>query len=83
MALPKIVIAAVNGPAVGLGAEFSVAADIRIAADSAWFQRSYQTDLRAILRHEVEALLECMESQDYREGVSAFLDKRTPRFTGE
>ena len=167
VALPKIVIAAVNGLAVGLGAEFCVAADIRIAADSAWFmfpevrralfetngvtyllprlvglgravhwlttgskitveeapgaglvtkvvpssdllnaaleeaetiannapipvrllkqmlQRSYQSDLTAMLRHEVDGVLACMQSRDYREGVNAFLEKRTPRFTGE
>jgi enoyl-CoA hydratase/carnithine racemase len=35
--LPKVVLAAVNGPAVGFGAELAVAADVRIAADSATF----------------------------------------------
>lgn len=33
----KIVVAAVNGPAVGFGAELAVAADIRIAAEEATF----------------------------------------------
>lgn len=34
---PKVVIAAVNGPAVGMGAEVCVAADLRIAAATASF----------------------------------------------
>lgn len=34
---PAIVCAAVNGPAVGLGAELAVACDVRFAADSASF----------------------------------------------
>ncbi len=33
----KIIVAAVNGPAVGFGAELAVAADIRIAAEEATF----------------------------------------------
>lgn len=35
--IPKVVIAAINGPAVGIGAEFSLACDIRMASEKAYF----------------------------------------------
>jgi 2-(1,2-epoxy-1,2-dihydrophenyl)acetyl-CoA isomerase len=42
--MPKPVIAAVNGPAVGAGFEFSLVCDVRLMAESAYFQQ-------AALRH--------------------------------
>ncbi len=163
---PKVIIAAVNGVAVGIGAELSVATDLRIAAESATFafpevkralfetngvtyllprivglgkamqwlltgetitaaaaraaglvnhivpanqlmdvaiqlaeviaanapvsvglvkrtlHDGYKTDLETILREEVEGVLQCMRTNDYREGVRAFLEKRDPIYQG-
>jgi enoyl-CoA hydratase len=35
------------------------------------------------LQEETKALLRCMETRDWKEGISAFQEKRSPRFTGE
>ncbi|HVP00710.1 MAG TPA: enoyl-CoA hydratase [Bryobacteraceae bacterium] len=40
------------------------------------------TDFRTMLDREPETHLRCGETQDHREGVQAFLEKRAPKFTG-
>jgi enoyl-CoA hydratase/carnithine racemase len=35
------------------------------------------------LSAETESFVSCAMSRDFREGVSAFVDKRKPDFTGE
>jgi 2-(1,2-epoxy-1,2-dihydrophenyl)acetyl-CoA isomerase len=39
-------------------------------------------DFRTMLDREPETHLRCGETEDHREGVQAFLDKRAPKFTG-
>jgi enoyl-CoA hydratase len=34
------------------------------------------------MRHHVEALSACFASEDHREGVASFLERRPPTFTG-
>jgi len=43
---------------------------------------SQAAELEEMLRYETEAQMRCFESQDGCEGVRAFLEKRTPTFTG-
>lgn len=55
---------------------------ISIAAAKQAVYLSQTADLEEMLRYETEAQLLCFESEDGREGIRAFLEKRPPRFTG-
>ena len=40
------------------------------------------TDFRTMLDREAETHLRCGQTDDHREGVAAFLEKRAPKFQG-
>ena len=46
-------------------------------------QKSYDLDLEAVMQLETEGTLECFASEDMREGVKAFLEKRAPVYKGK
>jgi 2-(1,2-epoxy-1,2-dihydrophenyl)acetyl-CoA isomerase len=41
------------------------------------------TDFRTLLDREAETHLRCGQTEDHREGVRAFMEKRQPKFTGK
>jgi 2-(1,2-epoxy-1,2-dihydrophenyl)acetyl-CoA isomerase len=58
------------------------APSISLAAAKQAVYLSQAAELEEMLRYEMEAQLRCFESEDGREGVRAFLEKRAPKFTG-
>lgn len=55
---------------------------VSIAAVKHAVYASDRETLDAMLQYETEAQLRCFQSQDGREGIRAFLEKRAPRFNG-
>jgi enoyl-CoA hydratase len=45
--------------------------------------RGIEMDLKSGLAEEVKAFRVCFTTQDYREGLTAFLEKRQPKFVGK
>jgi 2-(1,2-epoxy-1,2-dihydrophenyl)acetyl-CoA isomerase len=55
---------------------------IAVAAVKQAVYMSHEAELEEMLRYENEAQLRCFGSDDGREGVRAFLEKRDPKFKG-
>jgi enoyl-CoA hydratase/carnithine racemase len=53
---------------------------LRLAKESIY--RSLTSDLETAFLREIDVQMECFRSQDFLEGVSAFLEKRQPQFKG-
>ena len=65
-----------------LAERLRAAPPISLAAAKQAVYLSQSAELEEMLRYETEAQLRCFESEDGREGIRAFLEKRPPTFTG-
>jgi enoyl-CoA hydratase len=75
-------VAQLNDEARALGRAIAERAPISIALAKRLLQRAPGLEYAAALDHETEAILRCMESEDWKEGIRAFVEKRKAEFLG-
>ncbi len=68
--------------AIALAEKLADAAPLALAGTKRLLRRAHTLDLAGAISAEGEIQKECIDSQDFREGVKAFFEKRTPQFAG-
>ncbi len=69
--------------ALALAEELAKKAPVPMALAKQLLGRARHLDSEEAMRLEAHALLQCMETRDWKEGIQAFHEKREPRFHGE
>ncbi|MEX1184244.1 MAG: enoyl-CoA hydratase-related protein [Gemmatimonadota bacterium] len=72
--------AELDAAARGFAGEIAAAPAGVVADAKRVLRRSLTSSLPQVLELEIEAQLKAFDSPDFREGITAFLDKRAPRF---
>ena len=69
--------------AVDFAQELARRAPVSLAFAKELIQLAQQRDLHTVLMTEAEAILACMNTADWREGIASFQEKRQPVFKGK
>jgi enoyl-CoA hydratase len=57
-------------------------APVSMALAKKYLDASPFSDLQTVLDNETEAIISCMETDDWQEGINAFSEKRKPEYRG-
>jgi enoyl-CoA hydratase len=68
--------------AMSLACELAAKAPVSMGFAKRYLQRSPDHDLESVLQLEANAILACMDTEDWREGLRAFNEHRPPHYEG-
>jgi len=83
LALGSYPLESLHDEAVALATELAAKAPLSLGLAKEHLHRSWGRDLETVLGLEAEAILACMETEDWHEGVKAFAEKRRPKYRGK
>ena len=67
---------------IALAKELSEKAPVSMMFAKKRLQNAKLLNIQEVLKHETEAILSCMETEDWHEGIEAFMGKRKPVYKG-
>jgi enoyl-CoA hydratase len=82
LALRACPLAELESAARALALELAAAAPLPLALAKQHLQAASERDIEHALAQEQAAILQCMQTRDWHEGVRAFAERRAPRFEG-
>jgi enoyl-CoA hydratase/carnithine racemase len=77
-----VAVGALEKEADALVGEVVASPPIPVSLTKALIGRAAETSLETALERDAHAQATCIDSEDHREAVAAYLEKRPPRFTG-
>jgi enoyl-CoA hydratase len=82
LALRAVPLDGLLGEAMALAESIAAKAPRSIALAKKRLAQPHTLDLETVLQLETDAILSCMDTEDWHEGIRAFNEKRAPRFQG-
>jgi enoyl-CoA hydratase len=82
LALRSVPVEQLMPEAIALAKKLSEQAPISIGLAKKLIQQAPNRDLETVLLAESEAILACMNTEDWHEGIASFAEKRKPKFRG-
>lgn len=83
LAVKSVPVEKLFAEALSLAGELGEKAPISLKYAKSRLQDSRQLTMKTVLLQETEAILSCMETEDWHEGVNAFIEKRKPVYKGK